>query len=164
MLPNGYTSMVHQLSKLKNLTSLNLSGTGLNATSLDALVENLCNLENLDISCTRVGDIHCLKKLKNTLKSLNLYGLTFAPNPEVIKDAIHVISEMKVLRHLDISDEKDLQHPFDMLNINQGKIPAVLFLRSTLEHLPTLISLDLSGKYQDFFVIFTKKGTIFDGS
>ena len=148
MLPNGYTSMTFQLGKLKNLTSLNVSGTGLNATSLEALVENLCKLENLDISCTKVGDISCLKKVNNTLKSLNLYGLTFAPNAEVIKDAIRVISEMTNLKHLDISDEKDLQHPFDMLNINQGKIPAVQFLTQTIEKLPSLVSLDLSGKSQ----------------
>ena len=146
MLPNCYTSMVLQFSKLKNLTTLNVSGTGLNATSLEVLVDDLGNLENLDISCTKVGDIRCLEKLKNTLKSLNLYGLTFAPNSEVISDAIHVISEMKFLRHLDISDEKDLQHPFDMLNINQGKIPAVQFLKYTMDHIPTLTSLDLSGK------------------
>ena len=138
--------MVLQFAKLKNLTTLNVSGTGLNATSLEALVSDLRNLENLDISCTKVGDIRCLQKLKNTLKSLNLYGLTFAPNPEVINDAIHVISEMKLLRHLDISDEKDLQHPFDMLNINQGKIPAVQFLKHTMDQIPTLTSLDLSGK------------------
>ena len=150
MLPNGYTSMVFQLGKLKNLTSLNVSGTGLNAASLDALVENLCKLENLDISCTKVGDIGCLEKLKNTLKSLNLYGLTFAPNPEAVKDAIRAISGMKVLRHLDISDEKDLQHPFDMLNINQGKIPAVQFLTQTMEQLPSLVSLDLSGEKMMF--------------
>ena len=139
--------MVLQLTKLKGLTSLNVSGTGFNATSLEIVVEDLRNLDNLDISCTKVGDITCLKKLKDRLKNLNLYGLCFSPNPEIINDAVEILSDMKELRHLDISDEKDLQHPFDMLNSNQGKIPAVQFLRSSLHKLPLLTSLDLSGNH-----------------
>ena len=146
MPQNKHTTMILQLTKLKSLTSLNVSGTGFNATSLEILVEHLCNLENLDISCTKVGDIGCLKKLQHRLRNLNLYGLTFAPNPEVISKAIEVLSDMKELRHLDISDEKDLQHPFDMLNPNQGKIPAVQFLSYSMNKLPYLTSLDLSGK------------------
>ena len=148
MLPNRQTTLVYQLTKLKGLTSLNVSGTGFNATSLEILVESLCNLENLDISCTKVGDIGCLTKLKHIIRRLNLYGLTFAPNSDVLSRAIQVLSEMKELRYLDISDEKDLQppqHPFEMLNPNQGKIPAVQFLSHSMEKLPCLISLDLSG-------------------
>ena len=145
MPPNKYTTIVLQLTKLKGLTSLSLPGTTFHATSLEIIVENLCNLETLDISCTKVGDIGCLKKLQHRLKNLYLYGLTFGPNPEVINDALQVLSEMRELRILDISDEKDLQHPFDMLNPNQGKIPAVQFLSRCMNKLPHLTSLDLSG-------------------
>jgi hypothetical protein len=148
MLPNRQTTLVYQLTKLKGLTSLNVSGTGFNATSLEIIVESLCNLENLDISCTKVGDISCLTKLKHIIRKLNLYGLTFAPNSEVLSRAIQVLSEMKELRYLDISDEKDIQHPFEMLNPNQGKIPAVQFLSHSMKNLPCLISLDLSGMRQ----------------
>ena len=146
MPPNKYTSMVLQLTKLRNLTSLNVSRTGFNAVSLEIVVDNLCKLEILDVSCTKVGEISCLRKLKDCLKKLNLYGLTFAPNPEVLHDAVMVLIELRNLQHLDISDEKDLQHPFDMLNPNQGKIPAIKFLKSCGEKLPHLKSLDLSGK------------------
>ena len=145
MLPNRQTTLVYQLTKLKSLTCLNVAGTGFNVTSLEILVESLCHLENLDISCTKVGDISCLTKLKDNIRMLNLYGLTFAPNSDAVRSAIHVLSEMKELRYLDISDEKNLQHPFEMLNPNQGKIPAVQFLTQSMEKLPYLISLDLSG-------------------
>ena len=152
MPPNKYTSMVLQLTKLRNLTSLNVSRTGFNAVSLEIVVDNLCKLEILDVSCTKVGEISCLRKLKDCLKKLNLYGLTFAPNPEVLHDAVMVLIELRNLQHLDISDEKDLQHPFDMLNPNQGKIPAIKFLKSCGEKLPLLKSLDLSGKNWNTFI------------
>ena len=160
MPPNKYTTMVLQFTKLKGLTSLNVSGTGFNATSLEMVVEYLCNLENLDISCTKVGDITCLKNLQDRLKNLNLYGLNFSPNPEVLNDAVEILCNMKELRHLDISDEKDLQHPFDMLNSNQGKIPAVPFLRSSIHKLPFLTSLDLSGNNILYTIKPRSKGLI----
>ena len=146
MSPNKYTTMVLQLTKLHGLVTLNVSGTGFNATSLEIVVEYLHDLENLDISCTKVGDIACLKRLQDRLRNLNLHGLNFSPNSEVLNDAVHILSDMKKLQFLDISDEKDLQHPFDMLNSNQGKIPAIQFLKSSIHKLPLLTSLDLSGK------------------
>ena len=146
MAPNKYTTMVLQLTKLKSLTSLNVSGTSFNATSLEMVVEDLCNLESLDISCTKVSDITCLKKVQNRLKNLSLYGLNLSPNPEVVDETIKVLIEMRELRHLDISDEKEMHHPFDMLSSNQRKIPVLPFLKRGKHKLPFLTSLDLSGK------------------
>ena len=45
------------ISKLKNLTSLNVSGTEFNKNNLDMIMDDLPYLEHLDISNTKVKDI-----------------------------------------------------------------------------------------------------------
>ena len=145
--PNKYTTKVLELTKLKCLTSLNVSGTNFNRKSLELVVEDLKQLEYIDISCTKVSDITSLKKLQNQLKGLFLYGINFSPSPDILSETVEILSNMQELRQLDISDAKSVNHPFDILNSNQGRIPVIPFLTSAMQKLPYLTSLDLSGNF-----------------
>ena len=70
---NKYCVVV-ALAKLRNLQVLNVSNTEFSKASLDLVVEDLPLLETLDISQTKVNDITPLRKCKDRLKSLSLYG------------------------------------------------------------------------------------------
>ena len=70
---NKYCVVV-ALAKLRNLQVLNVSNTEFSRASLDLVVEDLPLLETLDISQTKVNDITPLRKCKDRLKSLSLYG------------------------------------------------------------------------------------------
>ncbi|XP_066996742.1 protein zyg-11 homolog B isoform X2 [Anabrus simplex] len=130
--------VVVALSKLRNLQSLNVSGTEFNRHGLEIVAEDLPHLENLDISCTRVDDITPLRKCRDRLKTLVMYNLKVSNSENVIP----VILELHQLRVLDMSDEKD-NHPFDMFTPMRSKVTD--FLRA-VDKVPHLTSLDISGK------------------
>jgi len=140
---NKYCVVV-ALAKLRNLQVLNVSNTEFSRASLDLVVEDLPLLETLDISQTKVNDISPLRKCKDRLKSLSLYGCKL---PASTSDSVvSVLGELTELVHLDISDDKD-DHPhppFDIL------APGAKFKISTLlqklNTLPNLHSFDISGK------------------
>jgi len=137
---NKYCVVV-ALSKLKHVQSLNVSNTEFNKTSLELVAEDLVLLENLDISQTKVNDITPLRKCKDRLKSLNLYGLKL---PSATGDVVvSVLADLKELVHLDISDDKE-EHPFDILA--PGSKFRVGPLLQRLDSLPKLVSFDISGK------------------
>ena len=95
----------------------------------------------------QVNDISSLEQIKGQLKSLNLHGLTLAVSEEGMASTIQLLTEMSRLQHLDISDERDAQHPLDMIAIIPNrKISATEFLVQAKDKLPQLKSLDLSAK------------------
>ncbi|XP_014295934.1 protein zyg-11 homolog B isoform X2 [Microplitis demolitor] len=126
------------LSKLRALHTLNVSGTEFNKHGLEIIVEDLPLLESLDISCTRVDDITPLKKCKNRLKSLAMYNLKITGYGNLKT----VLSELDLLRNLDISDEKD-SYTFEMFAPIRSKITDLL---RAVHCMPYLSSLDISGK------------------
>jgi len=134
--------VVVALSKLQNLQSLNVSNTEFNKTSLELVVEDLPCLNSLDISCTKVNDISPLRKCKDRLRSLSLYGCKL---PATATDSVvSVLVELSELIHLDVSDNKEDQPTLDVLT------PGARFnISSLLEKfscLPKLSSFDISGK------------------
>lgn len=133
------------LNKLKALHTLNVSGTEFNKHGLDIVVEDLPLLESLDISCTRVDDITPLKKCKDRLKTLNMYNLKISGYGNLIP----VLLELNELRHLDISDEKD-PHGFEVFAPAKPKITDFL---KTLDCMPHLATLDLSGEQFDMILV-----------
>jgi len=137
---NKYCVVV-ALSKLKHLQTLNVSNTEFNKTSLELVVEDLGLLENLDISLTKVNDITPLRKCKERLKSLNLYGLKLPGSSS--DTVVSVLAELKELVHLDISDEKE-EHPLEILA--PGTKFRIRPLLQRFDSLPKLISFDISGK------------------
>ena len=82
--------VVVALAKLRNLQALNVSNTAFSKTSLDLVVEDLPLLETLDISQTKVNDITPLRKCKDRLKSLSLYGCKL---PASTSDSVVSISQ-----------------------------------------------------------------------
>ena len=106
-------TIVVALSKLRNLTSLNVSGTEFNKTSLDMIMDDLPLLENLDISNTKVRDISALVKAKDGLKRLSIAELRLQGSSS---SHIEVLVQLGELMHLDISDsDKTDNHPFQAL-------------------------------------------------
>ncbi|KAL1117386.1 hypothetical protein AAG570_004712 [Ranatra chinensis] len=130
--------LVIALSKLKSLQSLDVSGTEFNRHALDIVVEDLPRLESLDISSTRVDDISPLRKCKHRLKHLAMYNLKYIK----VSSCEDVLLELRELRTLDISEEKD-NYTFEMFVPGVTRITD--FLNSS-ESFPYLTSLDISGK------------------
>lgn len=129
--------VVISLSKLKSLQCLDVSGTEFNRHALEIIVEELPLLESLDISSTRVDDISPLRKCKQRLKHLAMYNLKYIKVPS----CDDVLLELKTLRSLDVSEEKD-NHSLDIFVSSTAKVQ---FL-SCPDSLPNLTSLDISGK------------------
>lgn len=94
-------------------------------------VSQLPSLESLDISNTLVTDISALLSCKNRLRSLTMHYLKCLAmnNPQILD----VISQLKCLLHLDISDHRQLKSDLAFYLLQQKDI------------LPNLISLDISG-------------------
>lgn len=127
--------VVVALSKLRALQSLDVSNTDFTKHGLEIVAEDLPLLESLDISNTRVDDISPLRKCRNRLKSLAMYNLKVPSKEEVLID-------MKELRTLDMSEERD-NHPFDMF-VSIGSKTNDFF--NCPNGLPHLTALDISGK------------------
>ncbi|XP_078044108.1 protein zyg-11 homolog B [Augochlora pura] len=141
------------LNKLKALTSLNVSGTNFNQHGLEIVVDDLPLLEHINISCTNVDDITPLKKCKNRLKTLYMYNLM---NIDKSANLVSVLLELNELRHLDISDEKEVFNSANpVFNACFRKPELTRFLKA-VDCMPYLISLDLSGK-ADIDLIYLKK-------
>ncbi|XP_076622675.1 protein zyg-11 homolog B isoform X2 [Colletes latitarsis] len=131
--------VVVTLSKLRALSTLNVSGTEFNKHGLEIVVEDLPLLESLDISCTNVDDVTPLKKCKNRLKSLSMYNLKINESSNLIS----VLLELNELRNLDISDEKDMYSLNSVLGPAKPKIGDFL---KAVHCMPYLSNLDLSVK------------------
>ncbi|XP_033341021.1 protein zyg-11 homolog B [Megalopta genalis] len=140
------------LSKLKALTSLNVSGTNFNQHGLEIVVDDLPLLENINISCTNVDDITPLKKCKNRLKTLYMYNLKINKSANLVS----VLLELNELRHLDISDEKEVFNSVNPVFNACFRKPELTRLLKAVDCMPYLISLDLSGK-GDIDLIYLKK-------
>ncbi|KAL1415664.1 hypothetical protein MTO96_029084 [Rhipicephalus appendiculatus] len=100
--------VVVALSKLRGLTSLNVSGTEFNRHGLDIVAQDLPLLEALDISGTRIKDISPLLRCRDRLRSLSMYNLKSCGGEEA------VLCQLQRLQHLDVSDDRD--HPLDLLH------------------------------------------------
>jgi hypothetical protein len=114
------------------------------------VVDDLLNLEELNISMTKVNDISCLSKAKNRLKALSMYGLRLS-SAQACEAAVEVLSDMKQLLHLDISDEHDGNHPLDVIAPG-ARIKTEDLLRKQ-NSTPKIVSLDLSGRCALFGVL-----------
>ncbi|XP_049603227.1 protein zyg-11 homolog isoform X3 [Syngnathus scovelli] len=129
----------NNLRSLKGLRMLSLAGTDLN----DAVLEDVCSLpqlESLDISCTAVSKLTALLRCKTTLRCLTAHCLR---QLESTADALFsVLVQLDALRHLDLSDDHFIAQDGD-----RSDGDAVLYLlRVGPEVLPSLVSLDLSGR------------------
>ncbi|KAK6621766.1 hypothetical protein RUM44_001573 [Polyplax serrata] len=151
--------VVVALSKLHNLRYLNVSCTEFNTHGLGIVCEDLPELEALDISNTNVDDISALRKCKNRLQSLALCNLKIS-NYSVIP----VLLDLKELRVLDWSDDREV-NPFEIFSPVKARVSQLL---QSVDRLPHLISLDISGKddinIKDVSVFLeTRPNTIFLG-
>ncbi|XP_054290704.1 protein zyg-11 homolog B-like [Macrosteles quadrilineatus] len=130
--------VVVALAKLQALQTLNVSNTDFNRHGLEIVASDLPQLENLDISNTRVDDITPLKKLKHRLKSLAMYNLKYI----LVASKEEVVAEMTELQTLDMSEDRD-NHPFEMFVSIASKTNEFLNKERVLDK---LTSLDISGK------------------
>ncbi|XP_048352846.1 protein zyg-11 homolog B isoform X2 [Sphaerodactylus townsendi] len=115
--------------------------TGLRALSITnvlfynedlADVASLPRLESLDISNTSVTDITALLACKDRLKSLTMHHLKCLKMTTT--QILDVIRELRYLNHLDISDDKQFTSDIALRLLEQKDI------------LPSLVSLDISGR------------------
>jgi len=132
--------VVVSLSKLRNLSCLNVSRTEFNKHGLEIIAEDLPKLENLDISVTSIDDISALRKCKDRLRFLSMYNLRAAQT----SDMVPVILELTKLVHLDVSDDS-FQNVHSILSTTNSKFKINDLLRKCTS-LPHLTSLDISGK------------------
>ncbi|XP_037132213.1 protein zyg-11 homolog isoform X2 [Syngnathus acus] len=123
------------LRSLKGLRTLNLAGTDLS----DAVLEDVCSLpqlESLDISCTAVTKLTALLRCKTTIRCLTAHCLRQLKSTA---DALlSVLGQLDALRHLDLSDDH-------LTGRSDGDV-VLRLLRAGPEVLPSLVSLDLSGR------------------
>ncbi|XP_059840203.1 protein zyg-11 homolog [Hypanus sabinus] len=95
-------------------------------------VTSLPKLESLDISNTSVTDITPLLTCKDRLKSLTMHHLKCLKMTTT--QILEIIKELKLLQHLDISDDKQFTSDIALRLLGQCGI------------LPNLRSLDISGR------------------
>ncbi|GFT51969.1 protein zyg-11 homolog B [Nephila pilipes] len=131
--------VVIALSKLKKLKCLDVSFTEFNTQGLQIIASDLSCLESLNISGTIVSDISPLRHCKDRLKSLTMYNLKLS----CLKDSLQVVSELRNLQHLDISNDYEEPH----FNSEGNSDVKFADLVEALNCLPLLISLDLSGRH-----------------
>ena len=140
-MDNNKFCVVVALAKLRNLQVLNVSNTEFSKNSLDLVVEDLPLLDTLDISQTKVNDISPLRKCRDRLKSLSLYGCKLPAGTS--QAVVSVLCELHQLVHLDLSDDKEDQQQFEVMSPGAKFKISALLQRS--ESLPKLHSLDISG-------------------
>uniref|UniRef100_A0A8C7YMW0 Zyg-11 family member, cell cycle regulator, like n=1 Tax=Oryzias sinensis TaxID=183150 RepID=A0A8C7YMW0_9TELE len=127
-------------SSLLGLRTLHLANTDLT----DDILEDICSLphlESLDISCTPVSNLSALLQCKNSLRSLiahRLRQLNMSPSR-----LLFVLSQLDALRHLDFSDDRP---PAEDTDGRDGDEVARQLLEGSSRILPSLVSLDLSGR------------------
>lgn len=120
---------VESLTQFGNLISLNLSHTGLDNDSLESLSDVLTNIQLLDISCTKVTNIQCLRKWKRNLKNLNLRNLSLD------ESTVSILASLENLEVLDVSTN----------GLMQSSRPNSLESFIASNSLPKIKELDLSG-------------------
>ena len=93
------------------------------------------------LAVMQVNDISPLRKCKDRLKFLSLYGCKL---PASTSEAmVSVLCELQQLVHLDLSDDKEDGQQFEVMSPGaKFKISALL---QRTESLPKLHSLDISG-------------------
>uniref|UniRef100_A0A665V3R7 Protein zyg-11 homolog n=1 Tax=Echeneis naucrates TaxID=173247 RepID=A0A665V3R7_ECHNA len=127
-------------SSLQGLKTLILANTDTN----DASLEDICNLpqlETLDISCSGVSDLTALIKCKNSMKSLIIHRLQhLAMSPSRL---LFVLGQLHALRHLDFSDD---HFAVDDSHMREGDETVRQLLEGSSQFLPSLVSLDISGR------------------
>lgn len=127
-------------STLQGLRTLHIANTDLT----DCALEDICTLpqlDTLDISCSAVSKLTALLKCKNTLRSLvahRLQQLEMSPSR-----LLSVFSQLQALRHLDFSDD---HFAVDNINGRDGDETVRQLLEGSPEVLPSLVSLDISGR------------------
>ncbi|XP_022049195.2 protein zyg-11 homolog [Acanthochromis polyacanthus] len=127
-------------SSLQGLRMLNVANTDLS----DAVLEDICtlpHLETLDISCSSISKLTALFKCKNTLRFLiahKLQQLDMSP-----ARLLFVFNQLHALRHLDFSDD---HFAVDDSDGRVGDETVWQLLEGTPEVLPSLVSLDISGR------------------
>ncbi|XP_063742693.1 protein zyg-11 homolog isoform X2 [Eleginops maclovinus] len=127
-------------SSLQGLRTLNMANTDLT----DAALEDICtlpHLESLDISCSAVSKLTALLRCKNTLRSFighKLQQLDMSP----IR-CLSVLSQLHTLRHLDFSED---HFSVDDSDGKDGEETVRQLLEGTAQVLPSLVSLDISGR------------------
>lgn len=127
-------------SSLQGLRKLNLANTDLT----DAVLEDVCSLpqlESLDISCSAVSKLTALLNCKNTLRSLIAHHLPQLDMPPA--RLLFVLSQLHALRHLDFSDD---HITVDDSDGRDGDETMRQLLEGSPEVLPSLVSLDISGR------------------
>ena len=90
------------MSRLKSVTTLIVSGTEFNRTSLDMVVDDLPLLERIDISCTKVGKCRPSGKLLFSYANRN----TFPRYPLQVTEYSALRRIRHRLKHLDAHDVK----------------------------------------------------------
>lgn len=135
-----FNSILVNLSSLSNLTKLNVSFTCFNNFYLDIVCQDLCNLEYLDISATKVSDLRPLVNLKDKIKHLHMYNM----RASLENDIIEVIIKLNQLHTLDLSCDVSTKIFSDMtmslFDVNE------LLYALEMNNLPKLKYLDISGK------------------
>jgi hypothetical protein len=135
-----FGTILINLSKLKNLSRLNVSYTCFNNHSLDIIAQDLTNLEFLDISGTKVNDLTPLTRLKHKLRLLHLYNMRASLGDELVP----LVCGLEKLNSLDLSCDVSNKIFADMslslFDVNY------LLDRLTLANLEDLKFLDISGK------------------
>uniref|UniRef100_A0A8C5JWP1 Zyg-ll family member B, cell cycle regulator n=1 Tax=Jaculus jaculus TaxID=51337 RepID=A0A8C5JWP1_JACJA len=127
-LEDPYERCFRQLSGLRALSITNV----LFYNEDLAEVASLPRLESLDISNTSVTDITALLACKERLKSLTMHHLKCLKMTTT--QILDVVRELRLLSHLDISDDKQFTSDIALRLLEQQDI------------LPNLVSLDVSGR------------------
>uniref|UniRef100_A0AAQ5Y573 Protein zer-1 homolog-like C-terminal domain-containing protein n=1 Tax=Amphiprion ocellaris TaxID=80972 RepID=A0AAQ5Y573_AMPOC len=127
-------------SSLQGLRMLNVANTDVN----DAVLEDICtlpHLETLDISCSAISKLTALLKCNSTLRFLiahKLQQLDMSP-----ARLLFVFNQLHALRHLDFSDD---HFAVDDSDGRVGDETVRQLLEGSPEVLPSLVSLDISGR------------------
>nr|XP_020474055.1 protein zyg-11 homolog isoform X2 [Monopterus albus] len=127
-------------SSLQSLRTLSIANTELT----DSVLEDICTLpqlESLDISCSPISHLTALLECKNTLRSLTahrLWRLDMSP-----ARLLFVFRQLHALRHLDFSDDHFAVDDSDGTDANET---VRQFLEGGPQILPSLVSLDISGR------------------
>ncbi|KFO20934.1 Protein zyg-11 like protein B [Fukomys damarensis] len=127
-LEDPYERCFSQLSGLRALSITNV----LFYNEDLAEVASLPRLESLDISNTSITDITALLACKDRLKSLTMHHLKCLKMTTT--QILDVVRELRLLNHLDISDDKQFTSDIALRLLEQKDI------------LPNLVSLDVSGR------------------
>ncbi|KAK6179412.1 hypothetical protein SNE40_011778 [Patella caerulea] len=118
------------LTKLRTLRSLNVSDTEFNNEGLEVIARELNCLEHIDISLTKVTDISPLRKCKEKIKVLAMFGVEVSDSEQTGS----ILLELTRLVYLDVSS----------LLFSKPMHLAIVNILTTKDAHPRLTSLDIS--------------------